>query len=582
MAGLFGHALAGRIELAQLSKATLTELSHVLENMVIGHDLPATVLTGFQAARNWTAELARYERLVAPLARNVAVFATGNLGDTGRVVGFRLDEDSRLRQEWFLIVLTPEFSVALFGEDNPDLMAPAEEMDRVFDAAWTFDPAMVGVLCDTLVDEVRRTHPDRVQEVAEAIAAHPPRAANPIFEQRFTARVFEAMEAGRRRWRRALVRAEDIHERLAVANSELVRLERLAAVGTTAATLAHELNNPLATVSMTAELIAMQAESGTMDAAAMQRWAEGITHAAARAGRMTRGILDFVRSHDATIVPLQLASWLQRFGEEMSAATHRPVRIECPESLVVAADDDRLRHILTNLVNNGLQASDASTPVVVAASAAAGAAEIRVRDHGTGIDQRIVDHLFQPFHTTKAAHGGTGLGLALALRFAEDQGATLRLEQTGPEGTTFLLRLPLGETPADAEGERPSDTPSDAAADRRILVVDDDPDVRALLAHLLRQAGWVVHTAGDSDAAVESVMARRHDAILLDHRLSDGSTTPEVLDRLTAARPGCVSRVVLMTGSLSRELPPGLPPVLLKPFTRAELEATLASRITSA
>lgn len=582
MAGVFGRALSGRIEPARLSKATLTELSHVLENMVLEHDLPATVLTGFQVSRHWVAELARYERLVAPRARNVAVFAAGNLGDTGRVQAFRLDETSPLRQEWFIVVLTPEFSVALFGQDNPDDVPPAEEMDRVFDAAWTFDPSMVRVVCDTLLAEVAAAHPDRLLDLTAAIEAHPPRSTSPIFEQRFTARVFEALEAGRRRWRRELVRAEDVRDRLAVAASELVRLERLAAVGTTAASLAHELNNPLASVSMTAELIAMQAESGRPDPQALLRWSEGIAQAAARAGRMTRGILDFVRSHEATVDAVRLAPWLARFGEEMAAATHRQVLTACDEPVVVRADDDRLRHILTNLVNNGLQASAPGTPVEVEVRAVTGWAELRVHDHGSGIPDDVVAHLFQPFRTTKAAQGGTGLGLALAQRFAEDQGAVLQLERTSASGTTFLLRLPLADADATDDGRPPSRTVEQGPADRRILVIDDDPEVRALLAHLLRHSGWSVQTAADSDAAIAAVGAGHHDAILLDHRLSDGSSTDAVLEGLERARAGSVARVVLITGSLSRELPPDLPPVLLKPFSRAELEAAIEQRITSA
>lgn len=580
MSGLFADAAAGRLEFARLSKATLTELSHVLENMVIEFDLPATVLTGFQVSRNWEAEMARYERLVTPIARRVAVFASGNLGDTGNVLGFRLDEHSRLTQEWFIIVLSEQFCVALFGEDNHADVAPTEEMDRVFDAAWTFDPVIVSDLCNVLVREVQHAHPDRAAEVVAAMQEHPPRVASPLFEQRFNRRVFEAMEAGRRRWRLELVRSQDIRDRLVRANDDLLRLERLAAIGTTAATLAHELNNPLASISISAELMAMQSEANTLEAHDVQRHAHNITMMTARAGKMTRGMLDLVRVHDATIEPLRLGPWLERFADEMSQATRRTVRADCTHEVTVLADADRLRHILTNLVNNGLHASDVDQPVSIHVTASASHATIAVSDNGSGIPQHLVGSMFQPFTTTKAHQGGTGLGLALAKRFAEDQHCALTLASTGADGTVFQLTMPIA-APSEVAAEPRLSASADGAGERRALVIDDDPDVRAVLAHLLRQGGWQVWVAADTEAAVGEVIARPFDAVLVDFRLGDGNSAVEVLARIEAVRPGIRARSIVITGSLTRELPAALPPVLLKPFSRAELETAIEHRLRS-
>ena len=578
MSGLLGARMQGRLEFARLSKATLTELSHVLENMILEHDLPATVLTGFQASRNWVSELSRYERLVTPVGRNVAVFASGNLGDTGKVLGFQVAENSRLTQEWFLIVLTDQFSVALFGEDNPDDEPPHEEMDRVFDAAWTFDPALVGEMCEVLLEEVRRDHPDRVAEVAEAIATQPVRVADSRYEQRFNRRVFEAMEEGRRRWRRELIRSEEIHERLQHAHTELIRLERLAAIGTTAATLAHELNNPLATITMTAELMAHQAVSPRFDPHEFQQWANSIVVMAGRAGKMTRGILDLARAHEANLGPLDLASWLTCFVEEMSLSTRRPVSAVCDDHLVVLVDEERLRHILTNLVNNGVQASAPDTPIMVSVGRGRRNAVVSVHDQGQGVPEHIAGTLFEPFTTTRSGDGGTGLGLALSKRFAEDQQCRLELTSTGPDGSVFSLTIPLAEPSTPAASPNAPSTGT-AGGSRRVLVVDDDPDVRSLLGHLMRHSGWLVTTVGDSDAAVEAVTDNDFDAVLVDFRLSDGRSAIDVLNQLELSRPGIRERAIVITGSLTRELPAELPPILLKPFSRAELDEALASRV---
>ena len=112
-----------------------------------------------------------------------------------------------------------------------------------------------------------------------------------------------------------------------------------------------------------------------------------------------------------------------------------------------------------------------------------------------------------------------------------------------------------------------------------VLVVDDDADVRAVLGHLLRRGGWQVWTVGDTQAAVDAVTARPFDVVLVDFRLSDGHSAVDALAAMDAARAGCSDRAVVITGSLARELPAEMPPVLLKPFSRTELEAAIADRV---
>lgn len=99
MAESFAGVAGERLLRARLSKATLTNLSRVVENIVLDHDLRGVVMTGFQTGRNWNAELARYERLVLPSARRVAVFSDGNLAGLGEIHGFRRREQSGLRRD---------------------------------------------------------------------------------------------------------------------------------------------------------------------------------------------------------------------------------------------------------------------------------------------------------------------------------------------------------------------------------------------------------------------------------------------------------------------------------------------------
>lgn len=584
--GPFMSVAANRVQLAQLSKATLADLSHVLENLLIEQELPAAVFTGFQTGRNWVAELERYERLVAPAARSVAVFAAGNLGDTGEVIGFEVAADNPLTQEWFVVVLTADFCCALFGADNPSQEVPAEEMDRVFDAAWTFDPSLVSDLCAVLRRETLAIDATRVTVVDDALHRFPPTQRSAHFEAMFTARVFEILEAGRRRWRRQLVHSNAMQDRLQQAHAEALRMERLAAVGTTAASLAHELNNPLAAIGITAELMRSQATAGPVDAATLAAWADRIGTLAARSGRMTRGILELVRGHEVRLEPVVLEPVLAEIAEELAHRSHRRVTVVCPASVAVQADRDRLRHIITNLVDNAVHASADDANVLISVGEGDGdLIDIDVIDRGSGVPADMIDTIFEPFQTSRSGTGGTGLGLSLAKRFTDEQAGRLALRSTGPNGSTFTLSLPHVATPRPAAA--PPTIPLDDGAERSdgrcILVIDDDADVRSLLAHLLRQGGWEVWTAGSADEAREQVSARHHDAVLLDFRLGDGSEPVGLLRSLDELRPGSSQRCVMISGSLSREMPLAqLPPVLLKPFSRDELEAAIASRLAGA
>ena len=132
----FAAVTRGRVELARLSKGTLSDLSHVLEDVLLDSRMPGVVLTGFQVDGNWTSELTRYQHLELPPA-------------------------SGLRQEWFILVQAEQFSCVLFGVDrpDPDVDMPIDEMDRLFDATWTFEPDIIGELSDLVMQAARASDP---------------------------------------------------------------------------------------------------------------------------------------------------------------------------------------------------------------------------------------------------------------------------------------------------------------------------------------------------------------------------------------------------------------------------------------
>lgn len=606
----FAAVTRDRVELARLSKGTLSDLSHVLEDMLLDSAMPGVVLTGFQVDGNWAAELTRYQRLVEPDARTVAVFATGDIGDTGEVIGFELPPASGLRQEWFIVVQAEQFSCALFGVDRPDpgVDLPIVEMDRLFDATWTFDPEVIGELSDLVLRVARVADPASSEGLEAALGRFPPRTASRELEARFHQRMFATMERGRQRWREQVVREYLLKERLQEAETRLRRLERLAALGTTVASLAHEINNPLGAISLASELIDSEVKSlhAAIGADVAPEVGEGldaigshgtlISEASARVGRLVHGMLDLARSSQIRLEVVELLPWLENLVEELSVSLTHPVTLLGDGDVRVSIDTDRVRHVLTNLVRNATEADQTGLPIEVEVEApisrvGGGARHVTllVRDRGPGLADDVVERLFQPFVTTKRERGGTGLGLVLAQRFAQECDGTLNLRSTSRAGTVFALALPIlrgGGTHAQATdtgidgvaGQQDRDPAVDPEDTPRVaLVLDDEPGIRATLGRMLERSGWRVLLAPDTDAALATLAGQPCDVMIADWgAMNEQSSFETFCQRLESVRPGSTTRMIVITGSLESTLPDRLAQTVLpKPFGKNELQQAI-------
>ena len=610
----FAAVTRDRVELARLSKATLKDLSHVLEDVLLDSRMPGVVLTGFQVDGNWMSELTRYQRLVEPDARTVAVFSMGDLGDTGEVIGFELPAASGLRQEWFIVVQAEQFSCALFGVDrpDPDVDLPIDEMDRLFDATWTFEPDIIGELSDLVLGVARTSDPASSDRLEIALRRFPPRTASRELEARFHQRMFATMERGRQRWRQQIVREYMLRERLQDAGNRLRHLERLAALGTTVASLAHEINNPLGAIRLASELIDLEVSSlramidadvaPTADAPldAIASHGRLIGDASARVGRLVHGMLDLARTGEVRLEAVELLPWLQLMVEELAVGFSHPVVLLGAGDVRVSIDTDRVRHVLTNLVRNATEADDAGAPIEIEIEVEttahhgrpAGHVTLLVRDHGSGIAGDVVERLFQPFVTTKIDAGGTGLGLVLAQRFAQECDGSLALRSTSPAGTVFALALPIlsGEvTPPDATSTAAASAPpapdltaSDPDHVRGVaLVLDDDPGIRATLGRMLERSGWHVLLAADADSAIDTLAGQPCDIMVADWgAMNEGPGFEMHCLQLESVRPGSTDRMIVITGSIRSAIPDGLTPMVLsKPFGRNQLQEAIAQVI---
>ena len=218
---------------------------------------------------------------------------------------------------------------------------------------------------------------------------------------------------------------------------ELDRAEHLARVGTLAAGLAHEIRNPLAIISGSAEIMEMGAGSEEE-----RERAHDILEETERLGRLLSDFLGFARPQDLqlrTIDPREF--WQQAMDEQ--AALHGEVSFEFQADgrlPRLQADPDRLRQVALNLLGNAAAAAGPGGRVTLALCGRGGGLQVRLRDNGPGVPAELRESIFQPF--VSGREGGTGLGLAVCLSVLRAHGGDLRLTRPGPGGTEFTLFLP--------------------------------------------------------------------------------------------------------------------------------------------
>lgn len=240
----------------------------------------------------------------------------------------------------------------------------------------------------------------------------------------------------------------DRTRRLRDAEDQIVRAEKLSAVGTLAAGIAHEVNNPLTGIITFARLLLRKAEPGS-DAA---RKLERIVAEAERCSGIVSSLLNFSRPDDAP-VSLDIRAVLDQLIPLWEPqAAFRGIRIERriqDELPRLKASPGRLQQVLTNLVKNAAEAGAREVCVTVGLAAAgegdgmARAIEVVVEDDGHGIPGDMLNRVFDPFFTTKGVGEGAGLGLWISYRIVEEMGGRLRVEN-GRRGARFLFTLPIG------------------------------------------------------------------------------------------------------------------------------------------
>lgn len=415
------------------TKATLTHLSHTLENLVLSHGLNTLLFAGFQELAYLRVESRRYRQL-ADVARLVCVFAAGEPPrehDPHELV-VPLPPTDPLRQEWFLVVLSPLFSVVMTGRD---LREPAAtEAERCFETIWSFEPAPVACALDTLVQVITAYRPDRAADLRRALDGLRPDLPDPALITRFT---YEMIRF-----------EEQLHRSLRQTSNQLD--QQLRWRDDLTATLVHDMRVPLQGIVLSLDMLARGRafDQSTLDELLMivQRDADLLStmvQLIADTNQLAAGqigvhwqLLDTERLVEESLGPLR--HQFMRQQHELSVRIDRRVRALWGDAVL-------LGRVLQNLLGNAAKFTPSGGQISISIAPVLGGTriELTVRDNGPGIASTVLPYIFERYYQGSTRdQRGSGLGLYFCRLATEAHGGSIRADSQPGEGTAITLSLP--------------------------------------------------------------------------------------------------------------------------------------------
>jgi signal transduction histidine kinase/CheY-like chemotaxis protein len=359
---------------------------------------------------------------------------------------------------------------------------------------------------------------------------------------------------------------------------QLIQSEKMSAIGQLISGVAHELNNPLASVLGFADFLI---ESGEVPAG-LEEPLRVIQQEAQRAAGIVRNLLTFGRRQDQERRPVAIGEVLERttslLRNQLIQYHVEPVLEMAAGLPAVYGSPNQLQQVFVNLINNAAQAI-ASTgrpgTVTVRARRWLDGVAVDVSDSGPGVPADLADRVFEPFFTTKREGEGTGLGLSICQGLVKEHGGKLSLQAPGGEGATFTVELPPAPPPPAAGHDVAARPPARA----RVLVVDDESHILHYMRATLESWGHEVRCAAEGAEGLRLALAEAYDLIFTDVRMP-GLGGREFYESLRTSAPAAADRVVFATGdTVAGDTQAFLEstgrPVLSKPFKLAELRAVL-------
>ncbi|HEX6604212.1 MAG TPA: response regulator, partial [Sphingomicrobium sp.] len=387
-----------------------------------------------------------------------------------------------------------------------------------------------------------------------------------------------------------LFEARDVTE-LKNAQEQLRQSQKMEALGQLTGGIAHDFNNLLTVVVGGLDLVAKQVADSKL-----KRYAENALSAAERGARLTGQLLAFSRVQRLEVRPTHVAPLIHNMRPLLRNVLGPGIskEFELDEEMVaVMADPTQLEVAVLNLAINARDAMPGGgvlkfTSRLIEAAGdpeleAGRYIELTISDTGSGMTADVAARAFEPFFTTKEVGKGTGLGLSMVYGMARQSGGTARLDSAPGAGTAVKLYFRAADGAEPGEAAAAGGQAAEAKAKRgraSILVIDDDPDVRAFIVATLEDQGYRVTHASDGTKGLAAAERNAPDLVILDF-IMPGLSGAEVASRLLEQRPG--QRILFVSGyseteAVKRVAPAA--PLLAKPFRADVLDKAVRSALS--